>query len=368
MSKVLLTINAGSSSIKFSLFEIENGLKMLDVGQVSGIGTKPKLKINDETKELPAGSLHKEAFEVIVNWLDEHESGADIVAAGHRVVHGGLEFTEHMIVNATVIAKLRELTPLAPLHQPHNLAAIDILSSLKPNMPQIACFDTAFHSHHDPLFNLYAIPKTLRDKGIRHYGFHGLSYEWVTHVLQDEYPKLAKGKVIAAHLGSGASICAIKNGIGVDTTMGMTIFEGLPMGTRSGSIDPGAILYMLRNLGMSADEVERILRDESGLKGLSGISNDVKTLTESKDPNARMAIDYFVLKVAQFVGSLAVSLGGVDTLVFTGGIGENSQLIREAVLKRVEFLNIKQSIVIPANEEKIIAMHTRRLLQQADLL
>lgn len=356
MTGTILVINAGSSSVKFSLFENATDLKLLSSGQVAGIGGTPVFSASGDKKTLQAGSTHEDALRSILGWIEEHKHGA-VVLAVHRVVHGGTLFHEPVRVTAEILEKLRGLNSLAPLHQPHNLAAIEILQKLKPELPQIACFDTAFHAGHEPLFSLYALPQELADKGIRRYGFHGISYEWIAHVLRRDYPALAKGRVIVAHLGNGASLCAMKNGISIDTTMGMTALEGLPMGTRCGSLDPGAIIYMIRDLGIAADQAEHILYNDAGLKGLSGISNDVKTLLDSKDPKAAFALDFFSLRVAQFMGMMAVALGGMDGIVFTGGIGENAAPVRENVLRRLEFIKPYEVLVIPANEERMMAMH-----------
>lgn len=361
MTGTILVINAGSSSVKFALFGTEKDLPLLAGGKVSAIGEAPVFMVADEKKLLPAAATYEDALQAILQWIESHHAGWVIRAAGHRIVHGGNEFTRPVRLDETIIAKLRALSPLAPLHQPHNLAAVDVLAKLKPGLPQVACFDTAFHAGHTPLFSTYALPQDLRDKGVKRYGFHGLSYEWIAHVLKRDHPALAQGRVIAAHLGNGASLCALQNGKSVDTTMGMTALEGLPMGTRCGGLDPGALIYMIRDCGLSPDRAEHILYNQSGLKGLSGISNDVKTLLASPDPGARFALDYFALKVAQYMGMMAVALGGVDGIVFTGGIGEHAAPVRNAVLKYISFLEVKDTLVIPANEERIIAGHVKRV-------
>ncbi len=356
MTETILVINAGSSSVKFSLFDDEPELNLLTGGQVAGIGTTPVFSAGDDRKGLPKDSTHEEALRFILGWI-EAKKHPPIVVAAHRVVHGGTLFRAPVLLTPEIMVQLRSLNTLAPLHQPHNLAAIDILTKLKPDVRQIACFDTAFHAGHDPLFGVYALPEELTDKGVRRYGFHGLSYEWTAHVLLRDHPALARGRIIAAHLGNGASLCAMKNGVSVDTTMGMTALEGLPMGTRSGALDPGAVIYMIRDLGLPPEKTEHILYNDSGLKGLSGISNDVKTLLESDDRKAAFALDYFALRVAQFIGMMAVALGGVDGIVFTGGIGEHAGAVRENILRHIEFLRPYDVQVIPANEERIMAMH-----------
>jgi acetate kinase len=359
MTGTILVINAGSSSVKFSLFENQADLKLLSSGQVANIGGAPAFSAGEDKKLLSAGSTHEDALRFILGWIEERKHGA-LVMAVHRVVHGGTLFREPVRITTNILEKLRGLNSLAPLHQPHNLAAIDILKKLKPDLPQMACFDTAFHAGHEPLFSLYALPQELADKGIRRYGFHGLSYEWIAHALRRDYPALAKGRVIAAHLGNGASLCAMKDGVSIDTTMGMTALEGLPMGTRCGNLDPGAVIYMIRDLGLSAEKAERILYNDSGLKGLSGSTNDVKDLLGSKDPKAAFALDYFGLKIAQFTGMMAVALGGVDGIIFTGGIGEHAAPVRESILRRLEFMKPYEVHVIPANEERIMAMYALR--------
>ncbi len=363
MTATVLVLNAGSSSIKFSLFDGGADLALQAGGQVSGIGTAPVFAAGNDKAVLPAGRTHEEALRFILRWIGEKMHG-DIAIAAHRVVHGGTLFHAPVALTPEIMETLRGLGSLAPLHQPHNLAAIDILTKLKPDLPQIACFDTAFHAGHDPLFGVYALPLSLTDKGIRRYGFHGLSYEWIAHVLRRDYPALAKGRVIVAHLGNGASLCAMKDGKSVDTTMGMTALDGLPMGTRTGALDPGVVLHMIRDLGLTAEETERIFYHDSGLKGLSGVSNDVKALLESDDPRAAFALDYFALRVAQFMGMMAVALGGVDGVVFTGGIGENAEPVRDNILRRVAFLMPFETHVIPANEERVMAMHALDIARQ----
>lgn len=359
----LLVINAGSSSLKFSLFGDEDALPLLAKGQVEKIGTTPLFTAERGAEKYSAalaeGAKHADALSAILAWL-----GPDMTlsCAAHRVVHGGTTFTGPARVTSLVLEALDALTPLAPLHQPHNLAGIRALLAAQPTLPQVACFDSAFHSGHERLFAEYAVSEKMTAAGVRRYGFHGLSYEWIAHALAEKAPHLAKGRVVVAHLGNGSSLCALKNGQSVDTTMGMTATEGLPMGTRSGSIDPGAIFFMQRTLGLSVDQVEKALNSESGLKGMSGLSNDVRTLMESDDPRAKFALDYYILKVAQHIAMMAVSIGGIDGLVFTGGIGQHATAVREAVLQRLSFINIPEVLVMPTDEERVMAMQAKTLL------
>ncbi len=369
MTGAILTINTGSSSVKFQVFSNTTELSLLARGKVSNLGTKPKFSTYDEIGQqhnppqfLEPNCDHEQAIRLILTWIKQNNANQDIKAVAHRIVHGGTQFTQSTPVTPTIINQLKRFNVLAPLHQPHNLAAIEIIQRYQPHLPQIACFDTAFHAHHDPLFTTYALPKQLRDLGVRRYGFHGLSYEWVAHCLQQDYPDLAKGRVITAHLGNGASLCAMNNGVSVDTTMGLTAMDGLPMGTRCGSLDPGAVIYMLRNSGLSLDEIEHILYNSSGLLGLSGLTNDVKELQASKEDSALFALDYFCLKIAQFIGMMAIAINGIDALVFTGGIGENSELIRTKILNQTQCLQPFSVLIIPANEEKMMAIHTQALI------
>ena len=369
INSTFLIINSGSSSVKFQVFSSSIELLLLAQGKVYNLGTKPQFSATNKTRPqehiqqtLEADYSHVQAIHLILDWINQQDQNWNIKAVAHRVVHGGELFTKSVLVNPTIMKQLEQFNSLAPLHQPHNLAAIKILEQLHPQLPQVACFDTAFHAQHTSLFTTCALPKYLRDEGIRRYGFHGLSFEWIAHTLKKEHPLLAPGRIITAHLGNGASLCAMQNAISIDTTMGLTALDGLPMGTRCGSLDPGSIIYILRDLGLSLDELEHILYNESGLLGLSGITNDVKELQESTDKNAQLALDYFCLKAAQFIGMMAISLGGVDGIVFTGGIGENSELIRTNILNKVQCLQPFSTLVIPANEEKMMAMHILSLL------
>ena len=367
MIEALLVLNTGSSSLKFQVFA-SSSLDVLMSGKVGGIGSRDatlSATIRDSGDRFDtalASDSHEAALDSVLSLIDKHDDGWKTMAVAHRVVHGGKDFVEPVIVTPAILPKLEALIPLAPLHQPYNLAGIAASHELAGNVPDIACFDTAFHARQDPLFTTYAIEKALRDKGIRKYGFHGLSYEWIGRVLAQDHPNLASGRVVAAHLGNGASLCAMRNGRSVDTTMGMTALDGLPMGTRSGAIDPGAVTFMQRELGMDAVAVEDMLYERSGLKGLSGVTSDVETLLSSADPRAAFALDYFALKVAQYAAMMAVSMGGLDALVFTGGIGENAVPVREAVIRRLGFLGRFETLVIPANEERMMALHARELL------
>jgi len=361
MMQALLTLNTGSSSIKFRLFGLTDSLPFLLGGKVTDIGGTPLFQVHteeqsrDETHALPTDSTHASALAYVLDWLLSHQQGWQLTAAAHRIVHGGLRFCAPMRLDTEAVAYLKTLCPLAPLHQPHNLLAIEALWQHQPDLPQFGCFDTAFHAQHDDIRSAYAVPESVREKGVRRYGFHGLSYAWIAHRLERDHPTLAQGRVVAAHLGNGASLCAMRAGKSIDTTMGMTALDGLPMGTRCGSIDAGAVIYMQRELGLGVDALEQLLYNACGLKGLSGISNDVKTLSESSDERARFALDYFVWKCTQHIAAMTATLGGMDALVFTGGIGENAADIRTRILEGLAFLPPFETLVIPANEERSMA-------------
>ncbi|HJU38055.1 MAG TPA: acetate/propionate family kinase [Tahibacter sp.] len=364
MTDALLVLNTGSSSLKFQALRHDT-LDVLASGQVSGIGGDARFsaRLGDARTEMAlASSGHDAALAAVLDFIDRHDDGWRLRAIAHRVVHGGLAFVEPVVVTPDVLAQLERLVPLAPLHQPHNLAGIAASARLASHAPDVACFDTAFHARHDALFQRFAIPSDLHARGVRRYGFHGLSYEWIARVLGQTRPDLAAGRVVVAHLGNGASLCALHGGASVDTTMGMTALDGVPMGTRSGAIDPGAVTYLIRELGYDAAQVERVLYEDSGLKGLSGIGSDVRVLVASDAPEARFALDYFALKVAQYAAMMAVSIGGVDALVFTGGIGENATSVRDAIVARLGFLGDVETLVIPANEERMIALHAKALV------
>ena len=361
MKDTILVLNAGSSSVKFQLFEYSPELPRLLIGSVVGIGTKPILSIEREGTdkkiklEIPVAETQKQGVQRIIDWIENLHEGWVIKVVAHRFVHGGPEFFEPALINSEVFRKLKAIIPLALLHQPHHLAAVSVIEKKLKNVPQIACFDTAFHAHHAAKFTNFAIPQDITNKGVRRYGFHGLSYAWSAQYLKKHHPDLYKGKVVVAHLGNGSSLCAIKNGKSIDTTMGMTVLDGLPMGTRCGHIDPGALFYMMRELKLSYSKVEEMLYKESGLKGMSGLSNDVKTLQETTDARAEYALDYFAHHTAKFIASMAVSIEGIDALVFTGGIGENSPKMREAILGYLEFMKIPKVMIINANEERYMA-------------
>ena len=384
----ILVVNAGSSSVKFQVFAIggdSKELRRLLKGQVDGIGTQPRLRAEatgegrlvDQTYAPDRVSSVATALEVAGSWLRTTQK-LDPIAVGHRVVHGGPDYGQPIIIDDDVLSRLARYAPLAPLHQPNNLAPIHALRARSPDLPQVACFDTAFHRTHPAVADHYAIPETLYQEGVRRYGFHGLSYEYVADRLQKVAPAVASGRVIVAHLGSGASMCALSGGRSVESTMGFTALDGLPMGTRPGQLDPGVVLYLLEEKKMSAPQVQRLLYGGCGLKGLSGISNDVRELDASRDPRAAFALEYFVYRVGLNAGLLAAALGGVDAFVFTAGIGENSAAIRARIVDRLGWLggnldapaNAENAstisrpdsrfpiYVIPTDEELMIARHT----------
>jgi acetate kinase len=317
---------------------------------------------------------------VILGWLREHADGVSLIAAGHRVVHGGLAYDRPVRIDNAVLESLQSLVPLAPLHQPHNIAAVRAVAEIEGRLPQVACFDTAFHRTQARVAQTFAIPRALTEQGVRRYGFHGLSYEYIARRLPDVVP--GARRVVVAHLGSGASMCAIADGRSVESTMGFTAVDGLPMGTRTGALDPGVVLYLLQELGYDAGRIERLLYKESGLLGVSGISNDMRDLLASSEPAARDAVELFVYHICKHLGGLAAALGGIDTLVFTAGIGENAAPVREAVCRNAAWLGLRldpaanerngpcistadsavSAWVIPTNEELMIAIHTLALL------
>jgi acetate kinase len=386
MHDYTLVFNAGSSSLKFCVFEAADGGWLLaSRGQIEGIGNSPRLLArNNDGRVLVDQKLDLEVrdqssgLDALAHWLRSMYGRARVLGVGHRVVHGGARYTGPTRVTPDVVADLHRLKPLAPLHQPYNLAAIEAVSDRLPDVPQVACFDTSFHRTQSPLAQLIPLPQEIRDAGVQRYGFHGLSYEYIATVLPRVAPEIADGRVIVAHLGSGASMCALRNGKSVDCSLGFTALEGLCMGTRPGSVDPGAILHLFQALRLSAKEVEAMLYKNSGLLGISGISNDMRILLRSERPEARLAVDYFVYRAAKEVGALAAVLGGIDGIVFTAGIGENSPDIRRRICESAAWLGVAldgeanvrggprisasgsrvSAWVIPTNEELMIARHT----------
>lgn len=389
MDDYALVLNAGSSSLKFCVFErpAGEGWHLEARGQIEGIGTSPHLSIKGESgtklvdQDVSARDA-REALDTLGGWLRSTYGGARVLGVGHRVVHGGARFKSPTIVNQEVLRELQQLVPLAPLHQPYNLAAIEAVFEQLPGIPQVACFDTSFHRGQPEVAELIPLPRDLRQQGLQRYGFHGLSYEYIASVLPEVAPEIAGSRVIVAHLGSGASMCALKGGKSFDSSLGFTALDGLCMGTRPGSLDPGVVLHLFQGLNLSAKEVEALLYKKSGLLGISGISNDMRDLLGQSDPAARLAVDYFVYRAAKEIGALTAALGGVDALVFTAGIGENSAEIRQRICESSAWLGIeldeaantsrqskisnassKVSVwVVPTNEELMIARHTGSLL------
>jgi acetate kinase len=389
MDDYALVLNAGSSSLKFCVFERPPAERWhLEArGQIEGIGTAPRLSAKDHHGESLANQDvaardGREALDTLAGWLRSKWGGSRVLGVGHRVVHGGARFTGPTKVNEEVMRELRQLIPLAPLHQPYNLGAIEAVSERLPGIPQVACFDTSFHRGQPEVAELIPLPRELREQGLQRYGFHGLSYEYIASVLPEVAPEIAGGRVIVAHLGSGASLCALRAGKSIDSTLGFTALDGLCMGTRPGSLDPGVVLHLFQSLKLSAKEVETLLYKQSGLLGISGISNDMRDLLGKRDHPARLAVDYFVYRAAKEIGALTAALGGIDGLVFTAGIGENSPEVRQRICEASAWLGLeldeaanterhsristprsKVSVwVIPTNEELMIARHTGALL------
>jgi len=387
----ILVLNAGSSSIKFSVF-VEEGdaLAPLLRGQIEGLFTTPRFEAKDAAgarvggRAWPEGTRlgHQGALEHLVAFLGEQRGGHELLAVGHRVVHGGLEYAAPVRLDARILAALEKLVPLAPLHQPHNLAPVRALLAARAELPQVACFDTAFHRSQPALAQAFALPSEITERGVRRYGFHGLSYAYIASVLPKFDLRAASGRTIVLHLGNGASMCALKSGASVASTMGFTAVDGLPMGTRCGTIDPGVILYLIDECGMDARAIEKLIYQQSGLLGVSGISSDMRTLMKSDDPRARLAVDLFVYRIGRELGSLAAALGGLDAIVFTAGIGEKAAPIRSRVCNDAAWLGIQldpaanatdgprisstasavSAWVIPTNEELMIASQTRELV------
>ena len=388
MTNAVFVLNAGSSSLKFSIYGLADpNLNAVAHGVIEGLGTSPRFKARDQQGQTLADTSlggqtksfgHVEAFAHLAHWTRNHFSGElSPLAAGHRVLHGGLTFSEPTLIDPAVMTKLEQLVPLAPLHQPHNLEAIRAVTQLLPKLPQVACFDTAFHRGRADVAERFGLPDEFFRRGARRWGFHGLSYEYIAGRFRDIAPEASRGRVIAAHLGSGASLCAMRDGRSVDTTMGFTALDGLPMGTRCGSLDPGLILFLLRD-GWNVDRIEDLLYKRSGLLGISGVSNDVRALLASDCPLAAAAIEYFVYRIIREIGSLTAALGGLDALIFTAGIGENCPPIRQQVCQGLAWLGVRldrdanqhgngcispagsaPSVwAIPTDEEAMIAYHT----------
>lgn len=390
MNGEILVINSGSSSIKFGLYDGDSSqLSAMWHGEIAGIGTTPKLQVFDRDSssivvvQLKKGSDHAQAMSALLDWGLTSGAAGNIAAVGHRVVHGGRLFEAPVLVTKQVLNQLATLVPLAPLHQPQNLNAIRILADLIPEVPQVACFDTAFHGTLPKVAKQFGLPSRLYEQGVKRYGFHGLSYEYIAECLPEKIGKeAAAGRVIVAHLGNGASMCAMKEGRSVATTMGFTALDGLPMGTRCGDLDPGVILYLLNEQHMSGEEITQLLYQQSGLLGMSGISSDMQKLLESDAERARQAIDFYVYRINRELGALTAILGGLDALIFTAGIGEHCAPIRGRVCDLAAWAGIRLDAhanesnalcisaadssvpvwVVPTQEELMIARHTQRLL------
>lgn len=393
MSDAILVVNAGSSSVKFALFPADAaaGDSAMLRGQVEGMGEKPRLSVRrlDGTtaveETLAAGSKAEACLAFLLEWLRRQLDRHRLVGAGHRVVHGGEDHTAPVLIDSQVMAGLEALIPLARTHEPHELAAIKAFAAIIPGLPQVACFDTAFHATQPEVARRFGLPRALHDAGVRRYGFHGLSFEYIAGVLPRHLGPVAEKRVIVAHLGGGASLCAMLSRRSVATTMGFTTLDGLLMGARPGSLDPGVLLYLIQERGMSPKEVNDMLYNRSGLLGVSGISSDMRVLLASTDPHAKEAVDLFVYRVTKELGALVAVLGGLDALVFTGGIGEHADPVRAMICEQARWLGVEldaaanrghQAIisapasrvavgVIPTNEEIVIAHHTQRLLEPA---
>ncbi|MGH7044138.1 MAG: acetate/propionate family kinase [Acetobacteraceae bacterium] len=387
----ILALNAGSSSVKFALFAHGDGdrLDLALRGEAEGIGATPHFRARDPKgatvtdRGFPEGTPYDKVLDALLGFVTDHQGGTALGAVGHRIVHGGITFDRPVRVTDEVLAALDALIPFAPLHQPHNLAPIRAIAASRPDLPQVACFDTAFHHGMPVLATRFALPRALTDAGIRRYGFHGLSYEFIARRLRTLAPGLAGGRVIVAHLGNGASLCAMRGGRSVDTTMGLTALDGLMMGTRAGNLDPGVVLHLIAGRGMTTAAVEDLLYHRCGLLGVSGLSNDMRVLAESAEPHAAEAVALFVFRIARETGALAASLGGLDGFVFTAGIGAHAPQVRAAVCARLAWLGVRidgeanargvgrisapdSSVavwVIPTDEEAMIADHTRETLR-----
>lgn len=392
MNDAVLTLNAGSSSIKFALFTYADEIPGTPeiFGQIDGIGARTHLKVKDKSGKVvddvdlpvPESGRHRAALSFLVDWLGKQPNAWRIVAVGHRVVHGGDRYSQPVRIDDETLAVLNSFAPLAPLHQPHNIAGIEAMSAALERIPQVACFDTAFHRSQPSLVQMLPLPRWISAEGVRRYGFHGLSYEYIAHVLPQHLGERSQGKIIVAHLGNGASVCALAERKSQDSSMGFSAVDGLMMGTRTGSLDPGVILYMMQNHNMDASALERLLYKESGLLGVSGVSQDMRELLASQEPSAREAVDLFCYRLVRQIGAMAAVLQGFDALVFTGGIGENAAPIRERTCAALAWFGIDFDaeanagrrnvitypdsrvtvLVIPTNEEWMIARHTATLI------
>ncbi|MEL4179630.1 acetate/propionate family kinase [Roseateles sp. PN1] len=390
--QAIVVLNAGSSSVKFSVFiaQASGALSLRLHGQVEALFNQPHFLVRGadgalmDQRHWSAGTQlgHHGALEYLIEFLRQHSEGIVLLGVGHRVVHGGMSYADPVRVDAATLAALAQFVPLAPLHQPHNLDAIRAVAELLPEVPQVACFDTAFHRSDPDMAQMFALPQRFFEEGVRRYGFHGLSYEYIASVLPALAPRAASGRTVVMHLGNGASMCALSAGRSVASTMGFTAIDGLPMGTRSGNLDPGVVLYLQQERGMSAAEVERLLYQQSGLLGMSGLSSDMRTLLASDSPAARRAVDHFVYRCGRELGSLAAALGGLDAVVFTAGVGENSAEIRARICRQAAWLGLQldeaanaaggpcislagsvvEAWTLPTDEELMIARHTQRVL------
>ena len=392
MSTAIAVVNAGSSSVKFSVFvESSSELRLQVRGQIEGLFTSPRFVAKDAGGGIVGEKAwgdgqrlgHDGALDFLIEFMRERGGGTTLAGVGHRVVHGGMEYAQPVRVDATVLAALEKYVPLAPLHQPHNLTPIRRLLERSPDLAQVACFDTAFHRSNAELVQMFGLPYDMFEQGVRRYGFHGLSYEYIASALPSRWPRAAAGRTIVLHLGNGASMCAMQGCRSVASTMGFTAVEGLMMGTRTGSLDPGVVLYLMDQRSMDARAIEKLLYHQSGLLGVSGISSDMRTLLESDEPRARLAIDLYCFRIRREIGALAAVLGGVDALVFTAGIGENSAAIRARVLDDAAWLGVERDpaandaggpllttpgsrvlgLTLPTNEELMIAEHTRSVIR-----
>jgi len=391
MSDAIAVLNAGSSSIKYSLFLLKGKeLELTLRGQAEGIYTQPRFVAKDAAGKVQHEKSwgegvelgHEGALDYLIPYVREHLGDHNLAAIGHRVVHGGMQYAKPVRMDRWILDALREFVPLAPLHQPHNLSPIELIMQRLPAMPQVACFDTAFHRSNPEVAQMFALPAKFHEEGVRRYGFHGLSYEYIASVLPQVDGRAAQGRTVVLHLGNGASMCAIANGRSVASTMGFTAVDGLPMGTRCGSIDPGVILYLMDQRGMDVRAIEKLVYSQSGLLGVSGISSDMRALLASADPRARTAIDLYAYRIRRELGSLAAALGGLDAIVFTAGIGEHAAPIRQRVCEDAAWLGVEldaaantkggpristaasrvQAWVVPTNEELMIARHTRAVI------